>query len=308
MKNLDFHPFPGLKSPHLQTIVGRFLFQGSAPDSQEFKVHLDDGDCLSCQLSLQPSPSDNTKMIVMIHGLGGSHTSGYLIRLSRKFHQMGHSVLRVNLRNCGSGTGLAKKPYNAGTSQDVAQILAVLKERFPSLPVILIGFSLGGNLVLKLAGELGVKAEELMNQVIAVCPTLDLYCSVNLIEKPSNWIYHRYYLSHLLEQGQKWINDISIKSIYEFDDRITAPQWGYKSAIDYYAKSSAKVFIPFIHVPTKILFAEDDPFVETNVLETISIPSSVAVFTTKRGGHMGYIGFKPFFWMDDLLKKWIREG
>lgn len=307
VQQLKFSPFPGLGSPHLQMIVSAFCFKGEPPFSKEFRIELEDGDILSCQLSMQENLTEGAPTVIFVHGLGGSHASSYLIRLSRKFYFEGYRVLRINLRGCGSGSGLAKKPYNAGTSHDVLKAIKKINLLYPFSPISLVGFSLGGNLVLKLAGELGDRAEHLIDKVIAICPTIDLYKSVKLIEKPSNWIYHHYYLSNLLSQGVQWAHQISIKSIYEFDDKITAPNWGFKDAMDYYRQSSAKYFIPEIRIPTRILFAEDDPFIDTLTMNQILSPPSVSVYHTQKGGHMGFIGKDPFFWLDHLLKEWMTK-
>lgn len=309
-KRIDFHPPFGLSSPHLQTILSTFGMNGKAPPSEEFIVQLDDGDRLSCHISNPKSNAETKKIVIMVHGLGGSYESGYLIRLSRKIYQAGDCAVRVNLRNCGTGEGFAKLPYNGGTSHDIFTVLKVLRQRFPLSSLILVGFSVGGNIALKLAGELGKDGKRYMDQLIAVCPIVDLYYSVQHIEKKGNWIYHRYYLSHLTKQSKKWMESLSVKSIYEFDDKITAPFWGYKNALDYYKKCSSSAFIDKIAVPTRILFAEDDPFIDCHLLDCITIPSSVNIYTTPFGGHMGFLGWAGkehgYYWMDKQIMEWMK--
>lgn len=309
-KQMEFQPAFGFSSPHLQTILSPFGMHGKAPPSEELIVSLDDGDCLSCHISCPKNHEKPQKIVVMVHGLGGSYLSGYLIRLSRKIYQRGDCAVRVNLRNCGSCE--ATLPYNGGTSHDIFTVLKVLKERFPQTSIILLGFSLGGNIMLKLAGELGDNANRYMSQLIAVCPTIDLYHAVQHIEKKGHWFYHQYYLSHLLKQSKKWTRNLSVKSIYEFDDKVTAPLWGYKNAMDYYKKCSSSAFIDKIFVPTRILFAEDDPFIDCHLLDQITIPPCVEIYATQHGGHMGFLGWAGkehgYYWMDKIIMKWINEG
>lgn len=308
-KKIDFDPPFGLRSPHLQTVLSYLWKDGKAPPSEQFKVSLDNGDQLSCHLSNPQKDEAPKKIVVMVHGLGGSYLSGYLVRLTRKIYQAGYCAVRVNLRNCGSGEGLSALPYNGGTSSDILAVLKVLKERYPFSSIVLMGFSLGGNIALKLAGELGEEGKRYIDRLIAVCPTIDLYHAVQQIEKKGNWIYHQYYLSHLLKQSKKWQGTFSIKSIFDFDEKITAPLWGYKNAMDYYKKCSSSAFISKISVPTLILFAKDDPFIDCSILEPIALPPCVDVYFTQHGGHMGFLAWSGrehgYYWMDKQLISWI---
>lgn len=305
---LDFKPLFGWSSPHFQTVFAAFGNNGKEPPSEPLIVTLDDGDKLLCYLS-NPSSQNPKKIVVFVHGLGGSHSSGYLVRLSRHVYQAGFCAVRVNLRNCGTQEKLASLPYNGGTSGDVLCVLKLLKKRFPFVPLVLLGFSLGGNIVLKLAGELAEEGKHYIQQLIAVCPTIDLYHSVQYIEKNGHQLYHHYYLSHLLQQSKQWLKNLSIKSIFEFDDKITAPLWGYKSAKDYYQKCSSGPFIKHIAIPTRILFAEDDPFIDCHILDYTRLPPHVNVYVTEHGGHMGFLGWidkvYKYRWMDYILMQWI---
>ena len=312
IKKIDFRPFPGIFSPHFQMIFARYAPSGKAPASETFRVQLDGKDQLSCEMTPPGvSNKNNLTTIVMIHGLGGSHESGYLVRLARKFSGEGYRVVRVNLRNCGSGKGLSSLPYNAGTSPDLLAVLKSLKEQYPQSRFILIGFSLGGNVAIKLAGELKAQASKFFDALIAVCPPIDLYDAVARIMLKSNWIYHQFYLKYFLEQSKPWLTDKPVKSLYEFDDKITAALWGYSDAKDYYAKSSSIHFLDKVTVPCRLLFAADDPFIDYRLLEKVPTADSVDVWLTQKGGHMGFIGFAGrehgLYWMDCVLLAWVRE-
>ena len=310
--HLNFRPAWGLSSAHLQTILPVFMSDGFSPPSEEMIVKLADGDSLNCVVSFADSTKSPKKIVVMVHGMGGSYRSGYLIRLARKTYQAGYMAVRLNLRNCGTGAGLANKPYNGGTSQDVLDVLKILRKRFSNAEIVLVGFSLGGNVVLKLAGELSAQATQFIDQLIAVCPTLDLYHSVQYIQAPGHKLYHQYYLKHLLQQCKKWIGSENIQSIYEFDDKITAPLWGYKDARDYYTQCSAGGFINKISITTQILFAEDDPFIDCHILDYVKLPSNVKISVTSHGGHMGFLGWAGkehgYRWLDSWVMKMIQEG
>lgn len=231
-----------------------------------------------------------------------------MVRLSRKIFRRGIKVVRVNLRGCGSGKGLSKLPYHAGTSQDLLKVLQFLKKEAPASEIILMGFSLGGNITLKLAGELGKEAKELVKTFITVCPPLDLAQTVYRIQEKRNRFYHFYFIKHISEQASSW-SSLNIQSLFDFDHLITAPLWGYKGAPEYYQDCSCLRFLPYIQLPTHLLFAEDDPFIRFDALKGMSLSNVMNVWTTKHGGHMGFLGKgskdRSPYWMDFLLLNWI---
>ena len=306
---LTFTPFPGLSSPHLQTIIGRFSATGMPPPSEILVTPLQDGDRLFSIMSTPENWDSHFPTVVLIHGLGGNHNSGYMVRFSRKIYQMGYRVLRVNLRGSGPGVNLSLKPYYGGNSCDIKEILGQLKQKHAKSPLFLIGFSLGGNIVLKLAGEIGDN-QQLVDSFFAVCPPIDLAHTVDLLSQGFNKIYHRYYLHHLCQQAQKWLNGRFINSLEEYDNLVTAPQWGYENAQDYYRKCSSFQFIPRIHLPCNILYSGDDPFIDYRILEDKNIPSNVKIWVSSHGGHMGFMGRNEkgegYHWMDSTLLKWLK--
>lgn len=305
-QKLKFEPFFGFTSKHLQMIIAAFLPGGKAPLSTEMLVDIGNGDQLSCQVSIPTKWKVNDKTIVLIHGLGGSHDSRYMVRMSRKLYDKDYKVVRVNLRGSGTGKGLSKLPYNAGNSQDVLKVLQVLKKSVPSSDIVIIGFSLGGNTALKLAGELGQAAPNLIKSVIAVCPPFDLEYTVLTMKKKKYQLYQKYYLKGIFKQALPWTTE-KFKSVYDYDEKITGPLWGYTGAKDYYLKNSSMHFLNRISVNTDILCAEDDPFVSINALKDLSPSDYVHLWTTDHGSHMGFLGRKNFQWVDTLLLNWIEE-
>lgn len=307
-RELNFKPFFGLASKHLQMIVAAYSLPGKAPLSTQLLVDIGNGDQLSCEVSTPANWKKGDKTILLLHGLGGSHNSRYMIRMARKLYQRGDKVVRINFRNCGSGAGLSKLPYGAGNSKDILKVIRQLKQESPESEITLIGFSLGGNTVLKLAGELGEEVNGLIKKVIAVCPPLDLKQTVLKIQEKRYWVYHRFYLNNILKQCQPWMKQ-KVHSIYEFDDKITGPSWGFSGAEEYYEKCSSKQFISNIRCEAYLLFAEDDPFISMDSLETLTLPENVYVWVSKQGSHVGFIGptnqAGTFQWLDQLLLQWI---
>ncbi len=298
MIQLDFRPLFGLSSCHLQTIVAALIKPSFAPLSHTMHVSLDAGDKLACVVS---QPSTFSQIVVLVHGLGGSSESNYMVRMAKHCFDAGIMAVRVNLRGCGAGKELSRLPYNGGRSEDVLAVLEVLKSRYPHAEITLVGYSLGANIALKLAGELGTT--NLLKKTIGVCPPIDLEACVHSIQKKQNALYHAYYVKKLCEQATSWLKS-PVDSIYEFDDKVTAPLWGFSSASDYYTNSSALGYLPAIKHDCCLIFAEDDPFIPSSLIQTTS-SCPVTVYVTKRGGHMGFLGYtsKKYSsrWLDELL-------
>jgi hypothetical protein len=226
----------------------------------------------------------------------------------------------MNLRGSGSGKGLARECYHSGRCEDVFDAVKALKRDHPDSPIILLGFSLGGNLVLKMMGDLGSLGKVFVDNTIAIVPPVDLLSSCLLFPHAGGGMYEKYFYQLLrsnvyeLQNMFKGLPKISLPlnlSIYEFDRIYTAPRMGFGSPEDYYAKCSALYVMEEISSPCKILLAEDDPIVAHTSLDHLHLPSNIEIYKTKKGGHMGYLGHpshpRGFYWLDSLLEEWILE-
>ncbi len=306
MIKLNFRPLPGLSSGHLQTILGSLRKPPAAPPSKNWQVSIENNDLLSCEIS---APDSYNQIVVLVHGLGGSHNSNYMIRMARKLYDQNIMAVRVNLRGCGSGKGLSSLPYHGGRSQDLLAVLELLKQQNPSKEIVTLGFSLGANIVLKLAGELGDDASRLIKKTIAVCPPLDLGHTVRRMQKRRYGFYHSYFLKKVVEQAEPWMKN-KVRSIYEFDNTITAHYWGFSGAEEYYKSSSSLFYLSKIQHPCRLLFAEDDPFIAKEIIKAAQ-GMPVELFTTKYGGHMGFLGQTAkehtSYWLDQQLFEWIES-
>jgi predicted alpha/beta-fold hydrolase len=200
----------------------------------------------------------------------------------------------------------------------VRAVLDELHAEIPQSSLQLVGFSLGGNIVLKLAGELGNTVAASLRQVIAVCPPADLAACARLLAQPSNRLYERYFVRLLkadVAERQARFPDVPRVelppelSLYTFDNLYTAPLCGFRNADDYYARCSAAPLVPGITMPCRILFAADDPVIDATVLAQVELPANVQVVCTTHGGHLGFLGMpgRPggYRWMDALLLEWI---
>jgi len=319
-KNERFNPLPFVKGFHQQTILGSMLNVHLLLGSKTQLVELDDGDKIALEVSTPRKWKSHNLTLVMVHGLCGSHRSPYIVRIAKKMMNRGIRVVRMNLRGCGSGRGLCKNIYHCGSSDDVKQVLKYLKAGQPESAISLMGFSLGANIVLKLAGELNCHGPQYLRQVIAISPPINLVSSMRLLCDPSNFMYERYFLRHLLsdiyalhekypELGPVYLpEDITV---FDLDELYIAPRLGYISAFDYYKSCSSIHQIPKITVPCDILFAEDDPIIDHRDIDSVVLPENVDVHKTKNGGHLGFLGMPGkkagLHWLDDLLLGWIRK-
>ncbi|GIW98199.1 MAG: hydrolase [Pirellulaceae bacterium] len=325
---VDFRPHPLLRTGHLQTLwIG--LDRGGVPPYQASTrlIPLRDGERIVVHEDAQPELVESAPLVVLLHGLGGAHCSPYLARLSARLRQRGVRVWRVDLRGCGAGMELAWKPANAGSSADLAAVLAAAASRFPSAPLAVIGFSLSGNILLKLLGELGAGAlpypdvHSAINAALAVAPPVDLHACAANMDRFSRAIYSRYYIRLLMHQvGQRrnrWPQWAALpyrpfpKTIRQFDQRYTAPLSGYRSAEEYYTDASAAPWVRHIVIPTDVLVDRQDPIIDP--VTTIEAPFSpaVRVLVTQRGGHMAYFARREGGgiqrWMEDWVVQWVGK-
>ncbi|MCF7806177.1 MAG: alpha/beta fold hydrolase [Simkaniaceae bacterium] len=319
-KKESFDPLPLFGNYLSQTIFGSLFNVSMFMNSKTEYVRLPDGDLTTIEVTTPKGWKETDPTVVLVHGLCGSHRSPYLIRMTRKMQKLGIRSARVNLRNCGSGRGLSKHFYHCGSSDDVGYAIKHLKAKSPKSPTLLIGFSLGGNLVLKLAGELSNEAIGLVDQVYAVSPPIKLVSSMRLLSHPNNKIFERYFLRLLVSDVyylQSCFPDVekitfpNNLTILDFDELYIAPRIGYLSAFEYYRACSAINVITDIAIPCKILFAEDDPIIDSHDIDEIKLPDHVEVYKTDRGGHLGFLGSPTksygFRWMDGLILSWIKN-
>jgi predicted alpha/beta-fold hydrolase len=298
MRAIDFLPLPLLSNPHLQTILGN-LFVGdvlSLP-SQRVNVPLPDGDRLVLHETCPDDWHEGRPQVLLVHGLGGSHHSPYMQRLTQRFGERGMRVFRMDLRGAGAGVRLAQRFYNAALSGDVRAAAEAVSAMAPESPLWVVGFSLGGNLVLNFASEANTDPFPALQAVVAVGPPIDLVRCSQLLER-QRW-YTAYYVHHLVQQvlrHQRYFPHLPRVqfppklTLRDFDDLYTAPRWGFADAMAYYRAASSFPRIAAIQVPTFILTARDDPFIAVEPFETLEADSHIEVHIARWGGHLGFLG------------------
>ena len=256
--------------------------------------------------------------IIFLHGLEGSTNAGYIRSLAQAALVRGYGVHRTNLRTCGGTEDLCETMYHSGLTEDTHFLLEQIASRQLG-PTFLVGFSLGGNVTLKLLGELG--DTDLLAGGCAISTPIDLAACVRLLDKPANRIYARRFLDRLCSRVRRK-SQLSpglysperleeVKTIWQFDDRFTAPLFGFHDAAHYYETQSASGYLDAIRAPTLVLCAKDDPLVPFSVYQdhpAFRTNSALRLVAPDHGGHLGFIARgKRRFWLDDTVLNWIDE-
>jgi len=300
----EFRPHPWLRNAHAMTLTGALWPRPTRglppPRTRLFEVEA--GTSLLAKCHWQADPR-NHPALAIVHGLEGSADSGYVRGLAASAFRAGFNVVRLNQRNCGGSERLTPTLYNSGMSDDYRAVLFELIERDRLREVFFAGYSMGGNLVLKMAGELGGKSPAELRGVCGVCPTIDLEMCVRALESRGNWLYEANFVFGLKRRlrrknrlcPEKFIFRRSalrnLRTVRGFDELVTAPSFGYASAAEYYAMASAARTMEQIKVPTLILTAKDDPFVPFAQFEAANVRSNacITLVGTDCGGHCSFI-------------------
>ncbi|HLF85073.1 MAG TPA: alpha/beta fold hydrolase [Blastocatellia bacterium] len=319
-----FIPPPKLRNAHAQTLAGTLVprrFKVVAENSERRYFDTAPGVQVLAHCSWQKERGGRPT-IVILHGMEGSTESRYMLGTAEKALAAGFNAVRVNTRNCGGTEHLTSTLYHAGLTDDLRQIIAELAERDGLCELYIAGFSLGGNVVLKLAGEYGSGAPQQLKGVIAVSPTIDLNASADAIELRSNIIYNMRFVWSLRTRMRRKARlfperyDVSrlrgVWSIRKFDDVYTAPHSGFGDVANYYARASSLQFIGRINVPTLIVHAQDDPFIpfESFRHPDIEANPSVVLLAPEQGGHVGFISAdregEDRFWAETMAVEFLR--
>jgi predicted alpha/beta-fold hydrolase len=296
-----FVPRRGLRGGHRQTLASFFLSRRiPLPPGEERLIEVESGVEILCICHWQPNRSDALTLIV-VHGLEGSSDSQYMVGLAHKGVAMGMNVIRMNQRNCGGTDALSPTLYHSGRSADIAAVARELIQYDRISRFALVGFSMGGNLVLKLAGEWASDAPPEFRAVAAVCPAVNLAASADALHEPANRLYEYYFLfklrRRLIEKARLFpeVFDTSrmrgMRTLRDFDDKVTAYYSGFAGATDYYARASAANVVDRIVVPTLILHAANDPFIRIlpETRQKILSNRHIAFVETEDGGHCSFL-------------------
>jgi predicted alpha/beta-fold hydrolase len=315
-----FRPHPWLAGGHRQTLLAHLLrkrLRWPHP-TEDIVVDAEGGARLLLRASWQPGPRVSRPALVIVHGLGGSDSSSYVVSTGRLAFARGWHVVRMNMRGSGDGESLCPLLYNAGLDGDLLSTLEAVAGLVPRQAVV--GFSLGANLALLAVSRGRDRLPGSVAGLAAISPPLDLSACADALERWDNQIYQRYFMVLLRDAYRRRHQrrpdlfpsglEVGLRTVREYDDRITAPFGGYKSATDYYTRSSAGPHLNSITLPTLVLSATDDPMIPVDSVGPWAASKSVRREITATGGHVGFVARASapgFFWAPERALDFLES-
>jgi len=321
MKTFDPHPL--LRNPHMQTMASTYWRRRfpRLPASTPREFETEPGTRILGECHWQPFPRE-CPTLVLVHGLEGSSQSGYMQGLAERAFAAGWNAVRLNQRNCGGSERLTPTLYHSGLSVDYRAVLHELIERDALPGICFAGYSMGGNLVMKMAGELGASAPRQLLGMACVSPSMDLAVCADAIALPENFLYEWHFVRSLkarmrrkaeLFPGKFDLEPMArVRTIRDFDDIITATYCGFRDAADYYERSSALRVAGNIRIPTLILTAQGDPFIPFSSFSDPALTNnpSIGLSAPRRGGHCAFIAYESGeerFWAEARIMEYFRR-
>ena len=322
-----FTPASGLGNPHVQTLWGPLWRTKTLIDHQRERLWLDDGDFLD--LDWHGTPSAYAPLVLLLHGLTGSSASHYIVGQQRALAAQGWVSVALNWRGCSGEPNLLARSYHSGASEDLAAAVAHLRARYPLAPLYAVGYSLGGNVLLKYLGESG--SDSGLCGAVAVSVPFRLDQCADRIGLGFSRVYQAHFMREMLayvkdkkhrfqldarHEGLASLTKLgSVKTLskmrtfWEFDDRVTAPLNGYLNVDDYYRRASSRYFLGTIDTPTLIIQSTDDPFVfKHSIPETSELSPCTQLELHAKGGHVGFLEGspgRPGYYLERRIPQWL---
>jgi len=322
----SFKPAWWLGNAHLQTIYPALFRQTSRlKESWRERLVTPDNDFID----LDWCGKDRQPLVILLHGLTGSSESGYIKGLQNKLLEQGYRSVVLNFRGCSGESNDLARCYHSGDTEDIDFLYQTLRQREPDTAIAVVGFSLGGNVLLKWLGE---KADTLtlfaavavsVPLVLSACATkldsgFSRFYRGNLIRELKDYMQVK--INHLLRNKRieelekiQQLGDLSgIKSFWQYDDQVVAKLHGFDSAEDYYKRSSSRYFLKTIAVPTLLIQSEDDPFMTDKVIpDKKELSPHVIMEITQGGGHVGFVAgkipFRPRYWLEQRIPEFLQQ-
>ena len=321
-----FRPAFGLGNPHLQTLWGPLWRKQPALPLERERVWLDDGDFIDLDWHGPHAP--HAPLVLVLHGLTGSSTSPYVAGLQRQLGAHGCASVALNWRGCSGEPNLLPRSYHSGASEDLLHVLDHLGKLRPMAPLYAVGYSLGGNILLKHLGETGASSP--LQAAVAVSVPFRLDQCADRMTKGFSKVYQAHFMRAMLgyladkhrrfqhegqQEGLAALEALGplqgIRTFWDFDGQVTAPLHGFEDAQDYYRRSSSRYFLNAVAKPTLIIQAQDDPFVFPHSLPTASEMSPSIEFELQaQGGHVGFVDGslrRPGYYLERRIPHWLNQ-
>lgn len=315
-----FRPAPWLRGCHRQTLFASQLRPGPAISVNNERLELVDGDFIDLAWLPDQDQSPDTPLVVVLHGLTGSIESKYARGLLRQIQARGWRGVFMHFRGASPEPNRLPRNYHSGDTQDFRTLVDTLRQRFPNAPLAAVGYSLGGNVLVKYQGEEGHCSP--LTTAAAVSVPFDLSVCAHTINQGMARAYQHYLVSKMRTDIKRKFEHIeppfplpnlhSLRTFPEFDDAITAPMHGFASAADYYERASSGPFLKHIGTPTLVIHAEDDPFMSPGMIPTETMLSDeVRLELSRHGGHVGFVAadrlYRPVYWLETRIPEWLSN-
>lgn len=310
----DYHPRIFLKNKHINTIASSLLRKVIVSPFIRKRLKTKDDDFLDIDFL----EGGNNKIAILCHGLEGSSSSKYILGTSKLLYNHNYDIAALNYRSCSGVMNNNIRTYHSGETEDLHTIINHVLPFYEE--VFVVGFSLGGNIVLKYAGDGVYSIHQKIKAFISVSVPIDLYGSSMELSKFKNNMYSKHFLKSLLKKAkikqQKYPSEIEldklnkVKSLKDFDNCFTSVVHGFSDAIDYYSKCSSKQFLYNIKTPTLIINAWDDPFLSESCYPISEAKKNtfLSLIMPKYGGHVGFFKYKSeFYWNEEQILKFIKK-
>jgi len=319
----QFIPALGLENRHIQTLYPALFRKQVEPIVEIQKFELLDGDFVECYWSSVPKDDDIKPIVILFHGLAGSFYSSYIqgamnILSANDFH-----VVLMHFRGCSGKENVLPRSYHSGDTDDAKEFLSYLNKSYPNNQLFAVGYSLGGNMLLKLLGESGTTLN--IKAAISISAPLELDICADKMNSGFSKLYQYRLMKNLkkalLEKYKKHnmkkmigIDEQRVKKLknfWEFDEAYTAPIHGFKSAQDYYTKSSSKQFLKDIKIDTLLIHSLDDPFMTPSILpKKKELSENIRLELSTSGGHVGFVSgtiFNPHYWLEEKIVSYFMS-
>lgn len=328
----DFIPRRWLRNGHLQTLAGNFLPRHlTLPEPEPLLVEVEGPVAgygptrILCHCHWQPREVRRQRLtLVLIHGLEGSSGSQYIVGNTARALAAGMNVVRMNMRSCGGTDHLSPTIYHSGRSDDVARVLEAILDKQNPESIALVGYSMGGNLVLKYAGERAASLPGQLKAIAGVSPLMDLAASSAALHQRSNRIYEWHFLRAMIARVRRRMKLFpriygdarihSIRSMRDFDQEIVARYGGFSDAEDYYYTVASSQFAASLRLPTLILHSADDPFIRmlAETRQALTNNPHVTYIETSHGGHCAFLsprsGASDGYWAEQTLLSFLARA
>lgn len=325
IKQSNFKPAWWLRSPHLQTLWPKLFRATPKVTTHRERLELPDGDFLDLNFTSNFSNSKHSGPIVLIlHGLEGSIESSYAAGILKALDQQNYRAVLMHFRNCSGEPNRLTRSYHSGETEDAKYVIQYLHDHFPDTPLSIIGYSLGGNVLLKLLGEQTKGNENTLaiHSAIAVSVPFLLNKAADKLNKGFSKIYRRYLINSLIKSVIKKHSVLKnntldltsikkLKDFWQFDNEVTAKLHGFDDVHDYYGRSSSRQYLKHIKTPTLILHSQDDPFISADAIPTEEELSDVVILESSTyGGHVGFISGnipgRAHYWLEKRILEYLK--